>query len=240
MANTGSKIYRTLRLFINGVRSEHVKPNYVQDPNYIPPFTDIVSCFTNAPTPAPVPIPTPTPIPVAPTPAPIPAPAPSATAPTPIPTPIAAPGVIPVAPTPVVKPPVVPTPVGGGILAYLSAPKQNAWELCASNYAMTLTVNIAGKLISEGLDKYVSRRGVAYDGKGLWYAASTTQGLSTQSSTDWYAIYIDAEGYIRNIALGKATCRETIEAQFSGDDDTPPKRKGDSGVLNDSRGEALL
>lgn len=238
MANTGSKIYRTLRLFINGVRSEHVKPNDARDPNYIPPFTDINSCFTDAPTPAPVPIPTPAP---APQPAPAPVVAPTATPPSPVPAPVSAPGIIPTPAPVVVKPPVVPTPVGGGITAYLSGPTQISFGLCAVNYAMTLKVNIAGARISEALNKVVSRNGIAYDGGDKWYAAAVAKDLTTQASTNWYAIQIDNQGIIREIAEGKGLCRDgQILFTTHGDDDTPPRRPGDDGVLEDTRGPGLL
>jgi len=239
MANTGSKIYRTLRLYKNGVRTEHVKPNDARDPNYIPPFTDIVSCYTDAPTPVPIPIPTPAPIPI-----PIPAPAVApAVVPVVVPQPTPVPGVIPV-PAPVfTKPPVVPTPVGGGIIAYLSGPKRNSWELCAANYAMTTQVNIAGALISEALDKQVSRNGIAFPGNGNWYAASTERNETTQTNFNWWAIFIDGEGFIREIALAKTVCRAAINAEFLTNDDNnnqKPRPNEEPGTLDDVRGPGSL
>lgn len=242
MANTGSKIYRTLRLFINGVRSEHVKPNYATDPNYIPPFTDLNSCYTDAPAPVPIPIPTPAPAPQ-PAPAPIVAPiaAPSALPPSPAPSPVAAPGIIPV-PAPIVsKPPVVPTPVGGGLLAYLSGPMLSSFGLCTANFSMTTKVEINAVRIPESLDKVVSRNGVVFDGQARWYAAAAVPNLTTQSSDFWWALLIDGEGKVREIALGSTLCRDgDILFSTQGDDDVPPKRKGDSGVLDDVRGPGLL
>lgn len=238
MSNTGSKIYRTLRLYRNGVRTEHVKPNDARDPNYIPPFTDIISCYTDAPTPAPIPIPTPAP---APQPAPTPAPAPSAVVPVPAPAPSGPPGVIPTpAPAPA-KPPVVPTPVGGGINAYLSGPKIYALNLCSQNLAMTLNVNIPAASITEGLNKVVSRNGVVYDGRNLWYAVAVAKNLTTGSSMNWYAIKIDNEGFIREITLAKTICRDGLE-NFDGDDDTRDRNRppGDDGVLDDARGPGQL
>jgi hypothetical protein len=237
MANTGSKIYRTLRLFINGVRSEHVKPNYATDPNYIPPFTDLNSCYTNAPTPVPVPIPTPSPVPV-PVPAPTVAPVP---VPSPTPSPVPAPGVIPVAPVPTSKPPVVPTPVGGGITAYLSGPKLHAFDLCASNYAMTTRVQMGAVSISESLNKVVSRGGIAFGGNDRWYAAAVAKDLTTESSFLWYAIFIDAKGIVREIVDSKILCRvQGRETDYSGDDDPGTERTRQDGVLNDVRGKGQL
>ena len=237
MANTGSKIYRTLRLYKNGVRTEHVKPNDARDPNYIPPFTDVVSCFTDAPTPTPTPIPTPAPSPT-PTPSPTPAPVPTV-APTPSPTP--APGVIPVAPVPVSKPPVVPTPVGGGIRAYLSTPKVRSLELCNSNYLMTKLVNIAGVTIREALNQQVSINGVAFEGRDLYYAASTTFGESTQTSINWMLLKIDNQGFIREIAFGDTLCRDSGTVNDSITDDSNEKpRPEEDGVLDDERGPAML
>lgn len=240
MANTGSKIYRTLRLFKNGVRSEHVKPNDARDPNYIPPFTDINSCFTDAPTPAPVPIPTPAPAPQ-PTPVPVTTPvaAPTALPPSPAPAPVSAPGVIPT-PAPVfIKPPVVPTPVGGGVRAYLSGPTQISFGLCAINYSMTLQVNIAGARISEALNKVVSRNGIAYDGNDKWYAAAVARDLTTGASLDWYAIKIDNAGIIREIAEASTICRDGRILDTI-DDGDGPVRRGNDGVLDDNRGPGLL
>ena len=234
MANTGSKIYRTLRLYKNGVRTEHVKPNDVRDPNYIPPFTDVVSCFTDAPTPTPTPTPIPTPAPI-PTPVPVPTIAPT-------PSPIPVPGVIPVAPVPTSKPPVVPTPVGGGIIAYLSTPKVNNWELCSSNYLMTKLVNIAGVTIREALNQQVSINGVAFEGRDLYYAASTTFGESTQTSIDWMLLKIDNQGFIREIAFGDTLCRDsgTVNDSITDDDSNEKPRPGEDGVLDDERGPAML
>lgn len=233
MANTGSKIYRTLRLYRNGVRTEHVKPNDARDPNYIPPFTDIVSCYTDAPTPVPIPIPTPAPIPI-----PIPAPA---VAPVPQPTPV--PGVIPV-PAPVfTKPPVVPTPVGGGLIAYLSGPKLKFFDLCALNYAMTMKVDIAAASITEALDKQVSRNGVAFNGDNKWYAASVAKYYTTQSSEDWYAVLIDNSGFIREISLAAKICKGKFEDDLLLNDDNnnqKPRPNQEPGTLDDVRGQGLL
>jgi hypothetical protein len=238
MANTGSKIYRTLRLYKNGVRTEHVKPNDARDPNYIPPFTDIVSCYTDAPTPVPVPIPTPAPIPI-----PIPAPAVApAVVPVVAPQPTAAPGVIP-APSPVVsKPPVVPTPVGGGLIAYLSGPQLNIYNLCALNYATTMKVDIASASISTALDKQVSRNGIAFDGNDKWYAAAVAKNLTTQSSEDWYAVLIDKQGFIREIALSKTICRGKFEEDYllNDDDNNQKPKPGASGTLTNPGGQGLL
>ena len=237
MANTGSKIYRTLRLFINGVRSEHVKPNYATDPNYIPPFTDLNSCYTDAPTPVPVPIPTPSPVPV---PAPVPTVAP-VPVPSPTPSPVPAPGVIPVAPVPTSKPPVVPTPVGGGITAYLSGPKLHSFDLCASNYAMTTNVQMGAVSVSESLNKVVSINGVAFSGNNRWYAAAVAKGLTTQGSSLWYGIFIDTEGIVREIVYSGKLCRDLGgEFDYSGDDDPGTERTRQDGFLNDARGEAQL
>lgn len=232
MANTGSKIYRTLRLYKNGVRTEHVKPNDARDPNYIPPFTDVVSCFTDAPTPTPTPIPTPAPIP---TPTPVPTVAPT-------PSPIPVPGVIPIAPVPTSKPPVVPTPVGGGVMAYLSTPKVSNWQLCDSNYSMNTLINIAGARITEGLNKQVSINGVAFEGRDLYYAASTTFGEGTQTSINWWVLKIDNEGFIREISLGDSVCRDsgTVNDSITDDDSNEKPIPGEDGVLDNERGPAML
>lgn len=235
MANTGSKIYRTLRLYKDGVRTEHVKPNDARDPNYIPPFTDIVSCFTDAPTPTPAPVPTPTPTPIAPTPIPTPT-----VAPTPAPVPV--PGVVPVAIVPVSKPPVVPTPVGGTNI-FLSAPTQNSWALCHKNYIMSTVCSISSTSIALGLDKIVSRRGIAFDGGNLWYAATLdAYRPATRTDDNWYAVKIDKEGYIRNIVLAKSICTNEYlsDGLFTDDSEEDYKRKGDNGVLTDDRGPAEL
>tara|TARA_B110000977_G_scaffold33802_1_gene45045 strand:+ start:2076 stop:2759 length:684 start_codon:yes stop_codon:yes gene_type:complete len=211
MANTGSKIYRTLRLYKDGVRTEHVKPNDSRDPNHIPPFTDIVSCFTDAPTPTPAPVPTPTPVPVV---APTPTPAPI----TPTPTPTPVPGVIVLPPAVVVKPPVSPAPVGGtGI--FLSSPDKNYIRLCQNNYIMSSPASIAGTL-SVGLDKMVSKDGQPFDGGGFWYAATTESNRpTTQTDNGWYAIQIMQDGTIGNITLGKLACRGGMMDDDWGTDD---------------------
>ena len=239
MANTGSKIYRTLRLYKDGVRTEHVKPNDARDPNYIPPFTDIVSCYTDAPTPVPVPIPTPAPIP-----APIPAPAVApAVIPVAVPAPVAAPGIIP-SPAPVyIKPPVVPTPVGGGLTAYLSAPQLQFFDLCALNYAMTMRVDIAAASITTSLDKQVSRNGIAFDGNDKWYGVSVAKNLTTQSSENWYAILIDKAGFIREISLAANICQGRFEEDYLLNDDNNNQQQSpnlEPGSLSGNRGSALL
>jgi len=239
MANTGSKIYRTLRLYRNGVRTEHVKPNDARDPNYIPPFTDIISCYTDAPTPVPIPIPTPAPIPI-----PIPAPAVApAVIPVAVPAPVSAPGVIPVPVPAATKPPVVPTPVGGGLIAYLSGPKLKFFDLCALNYAMTMKVDIAATTITTALDKQVSINGVAFNGNNKWYGASVAKNLTTQSSENWYAVLIDNSGFIREISLAANICQGKFDDDFLLNDDNNnqnPRPNSASGTVSDIRGKGLL
>lgn len=107
MANTGRKIFTTLRQYINGVYTGNEKLNDASDPDYQYPVFDDSECpLPPPPTPSPTPSPSPIPSPI-PTPAPIPAP----TVPTPIPTPspVPAPQPAPV-PVPVPAPATVPNP----------------------------------------------------------------------------------------------------------------------------------
>lgn len=122
MANTGRKIFTTIRQYINGVYTGNEKLNNPSDPDYQYPEYDEIECPqppppTPSPTPSPSPIPTPTPNPTpSPTPSPSPVPAPAVgPAPSPVPTP--APAVVPnpapvpaPAPAPAEAPVIVPIP----------------------------------------------------------------------------------------------------------------------------------
>jgi len=72
---------------------------------------------------------------------------------------------------------------------------------------MSSPASIAGNL-STGLDRMVSQNGQAFDGRGLWYAATTESNRpTTQTDNGWYAIQIMQDGTIGNITLGKLACR---------------------------------
>jgi len=133
MANTGRKVYTTIRQYLNGVYTGAEALNDPSSPEYVHPEFDVAECPlpppptpipTPSPIPSPTPIPTPAPIPApnvpspipvatpapAPQPAPIPIPAPApAFVPNPAPVPVPAP-VPAVAPTPAPAPAIAPTP----------------------------------------------------------------------------------------------------------------------------------
>jgi len=222
MANTGSKIYTTLRLIKNGVRTVHVKPNVPEDPNFIPPFTDLADCFTNAPAPAPVPVPTPAPVPnpvPAPGPAPTPVPAPSTIVPTPSPTPTPVVGVVPTpapTPAPVVK---VPSPVGGGSTYYLSAPRQTAGELCTAAFSIVMRVQVTASSVSTSLGAQVTKDGTRFAGNNKYYAMDRYNVDTTHSGTTWLAVQIDNDGIIQDII--KIDCGDFGFYDGSGGWDSP-------------------
>jgi|TARA_Y100000287_G_C14233095_1_gene363100 outer membrane biosynthesis protein TonB len=206
MANTGSKIYRTLRLIKNGVRTVHVKPNVPEDPDFIPPFTDLADCYTNAPAPAPVPVPTPAPVPnpvPTPGPAPSPVPAPSAIPPTPAPTPAPVADVVPTpspTPAPVVK---VPSPVGGGSTFYLSAPRQTSGELCTAAFSIVMSVQVTAATVATSLGAQVTKGGAKFRGNNKYYAMDNSNNYTTHSGTTWLAVLINNDGIIQDIVYVK-------------------------------------
>lgn len=112
MANTGRKIYTTIRQYINGVFTGNEKINNPSDSDFVYPEFDEVECpLPPPPTPSPIPSPIPVPVPQ-PTAAPVPAPNVPSPVPNPTPSPAPQPAPVPVPnPVPATVPNPAPVPV---------------------------------------------------------------------------------------------------------------------------------